>query len=211
MEIIAHRGLWFNEAEKNTLESFVGALENGFGIETDFRDFNGALVISHDLPDENSIDVTEFINLYKKYANNAPIALNIKSDGLQMLINEMVEEANFKNFFVFDMSIPDMKGYIKHKLPVFTRLSEYEKIPAFYDKCDGVWLDSFENEWYNEIIIREILENKKKITIVSPELHGRNYQSLWELLKSSDVYKHHLMSICTDYPLEAKEFFNVKN
>jgi glycerophosphoryl diester phosphodiesterase len=53
MKIIAHRGMWFNKHEQNTLVAFERALENGFGIETDFRDFNGSLVISHDLPLEN--------------------------------------------------------------------------------------------------------------------------------------------------------------
>jgi glycerophosphoryl diester phosphodiesterase len=36
------------ESEQNTEAAFRRALENGFGIETDFRDCGGSLVVSHD-------------------------------------------------------------------------------------------------------------------------------------------------------------------
>ncbi|MDR1148515.1 MAG: hypothetical protein LBK66_07780 [Spirochaetaceae bacterium] len=48
MNIIGHRGFWITESEQNTEAAFRRALENGFGIETDFRDCGGNLVISHD-------------------------------------------------------------------------------------------------------------------------------------------------------------------
>lgn len=39
MQIIAHRGFWELEKEQNTTLAFQKSFENGFGIETDFRDF----------------------------------------------------------------------------------------------------------------------------------------------------------------------------
>jgi glycerophosphoryl diester phosphodiesterase len=50
MRIIAHRGFWKMKSEQNTMAAFQRAIENGFGIETDFRYHAGNLVISHDLP-----------------------------------------------------------------------------------------------------------------------------------------------------------------
>jgi hypothetical protein len=40
---------------KKTLAAFERALQNGFGIETDFRDHNGKVVISHDPVTADSI------------------------------------------------------------------------------------------------------------------------------------------------------------
>ena len=46
MKIIAHRGFWIKDSEKNTVKAFERALENGFGIETDLRDYNQKIVAS---------------------------------------------------------------------------------------------------------------------------------------------------------------------
>ena len=48
--ILAHRGFWTEPAEKNSREALERAFREGFGIETDIRDRNGALVVSHDPP-----------------------------------------------------------------------------------------------------------------------------------------------------------------
>ena len=54
IQIISHRGFWKNDEEKNTLEAFQKSFSNGFGIETDIRDLDGRIVISHDVPHSNS-------------------------------------------------------------------------------------------------------------------------------------------------------------
>lgn len=77
LHIVAHRGYWLNHAEKNTAIAFSRALEHGFGIETDFRDLNGQLVVSHDVPVDGVMKIDEFIELYKKTPVSVPMALNI--------------------------------------------------------------------------------------------------------------------------------------
>ena len=52
--------------EQNKLVAFKRAINSGFGIETDIRDFNGKLVISHSLPDTNSIKLSELLKLILK-------------------------------------------------------------------------------------------------------------------------------------------------
>lgn len=209
MQIIAHRGYWLTESEKNTSTAFIRALEHGFGIETDFRDLNGSLVVSHDVPVEGVMKVTEFIDLYKRTPVLAPMALNIKSDGLHSLVKNLIAELGMTNCFVFDMSVPDARGYIAEKIPFFTRLSEYETAPAFLDQSCGVWLDAFESEWYDEEVIQNILDKEKQVAIVSPELHRRSHLELWQFLKKYNFHKNVLVSLCTDFPLDAKDYFNV--
>lgn len=207
-KIIAHRGYWLEQSEKNTATAFRRALEHGFGIETDFRDLNGRLVISHDMPDDSAMKIEEFIDLFKKNPVPAPIALNIKADGLYTLIKDLIIQSGMPNYFVFDMSVPDTRGYIAQQVPVFTRLSEYETAPAFFEQSRGVWLDAFESEWYDSTVIKKLLDSNKEVAIVSPELHRRPHLKLWHLLKENNFHKTNLVSLCTDFPQEAKEYFN---
>lgn len=209
MQIIAHRGFWLDPSEKNTSIAFARALENGFGIETDFRDLNGELVISHDLPGDDAMPIGDFVSLYATACNDVLMALNIKADGLQSLVKKMVEDSGMENYFVFDMSVPDMRGYFSEGIPTFTRLSEYEQSPAFLDKSTGFWLDAFEGKWYDLPIINSLLEKNKQIVIVSPELHGRTHRELWGFVKKNHLHQNPLISLCTDFPLEAREYFYV--
>jgi len=208
MQIIAHRGYWLDSSEKNSFVAFSRALEYGFGIETDFRDLNGELVVSHDVPVVGAMKVDKFINLCKQYPVSAPMALNIKSDGLYPLVKDLITQSGMTNYFVFDMSVPDTRGYLAEQIPVFTRLSEYETAPAFLYKSSGVWLDAFESEWYDEKVIQNLLDQKKQVAIVSPELHRRPHLEQWQFLKEHHFHKSDLVSLCTDFPLEAREYFN---
>ena len=64
INIIAHRGLWSEDVNfQNTKLAFQNALKNGFGIETDIRDSNGELVISHDVADKNAMKLIDFLDL----------------------------------------------------------------------------------------------------------------------------------------------------
>ena len=77
IEILAHRGCWGNEEEKNTLNAFKKAFELGFGVETDLRDICGKIVISHDMPKGNELSFEDL--LIEMNGRNLPLALNIKA------------------------------------------------------------------------------------------------------------------------------------
>ena len=83
--ILAHRGWWTKPAEKNSFEAIRRAIDAGFGIETDFRDLNGTIVISHDPPQGEVLCAESFFGLYAQIGTNGRLALNIKADGLQKL------------------------------------------------------------------------------------------------------------------------------
>lgn len=209
MIILSHRGYWKEISEKNLPVAFERSFSLGFGTETDIRDYKGELVISHDIADEKCISVKEMFEIYNKYNNTLPLALNIKSDGLQIKLKELIKEYKIKDYFVFDMSVPDGLQYIKQDMKTFTRESEYEKIPSFYDEACGVWLDEFQGNWINKEVIEQHIKNNKKICIVSPDLHKREYRNEWQHYKEveKELSIDSLM-ICTDYPEEAKEFFH---
>jgi hypothetical protein len=205
MKIISHRGFWVDLNDKNSLFAFNESFKLGFGIETDIRDFDGKLVVSHDIPNEKNINFSSLIDLIKN--ENHLIALNIKSDGLSNLIHEAMFEYNINNWFVFDMSIPDLRSHLDVGNPVFIRISDVEKDEIWIDEVKGIWLDSFSKNWFDNDIILKYLNSGKKVCVVSPELHKREHMQLWSQL--IDISKYDNLILCTDFPDKAKTFFNL--
>ena len=211
MKILSHRGYWKTASEKNTTIAFERSFSLRFGTETDIRDYGGKLVISHDIADENSITVEHLFEIYKSYDSQLPLALNIKADGLQAKLKELLIAYRIENYFVFDMSIPDTLGYLKAGIRCFTRQSEYEPTPALYDQAAGVWMDSFLDDWIEEQHIDLHLTADKQVCLVSPDLHKRYHNPFWIKLSKMRIIDSDNIMLCTDNPEDAKEFFYGKN
>lgn len=209
IQIIAHRGYWKSPKEKNTFLAFERALDLGFGIETDFRDRTGILVVEHDLPTSNSLPASDFFDLVSRYNSRGPLALNIKADGLHILLQNEIQRRDLKNYFCFDASIPDSLKYTQMKIPYFHRLSEFEPWTQLVESASGLWLDQFQKNWYSAGQLSEWLKNQT-VCIVSPELHRRPHLELWSVLREAMAQSpvSHQPSICTDFPEEAQAFFN---
>ena len=203
MKIISHRGFWHTPSEKNTETAFCRSFELGFGTETDVRDSMGELVISHDTPRGGEMSLIDLLSLLG--GNEHLLAINIKSDGLAKLLSESMTEYNRANWFVFDMSVPDMRDHFAAGNPVFARMSEVEQEPAWFDRIEGVWLDSFENEWFDSTFISSLIHKGKRVCVVSSELHGRDYSILWSKLLPLSTEDQ--LILCTDFPGKAKEYF----
>lgn len=209
MEIISHRGYWKESSEKNTEVSFERSFSLGFGTETDLRDFLGDIVISHDIPLEKKITFSEFLKCYKDSKCKGRLALNIKSDGLHQNIISQLIKSGVDNYFVFDMSIPDAIKSLEYGLNTFLRFSEYEPKNQLWEKCVGIWYDSFGTNKLDFVLIKEIIDEGKDVCIVSSELHNRDFESQWEIIKQ--LPKKYLESksllLCTDIPEKASEYF----
>ncbi|WP_146592717.1 hypothetical protein [Novipirellula galeiformis] len=213
VELLAHRGLWNDASEKNQRRALRCALDSGFGLETDLRDFQGQVVIAHDCPiaDHNEkITLDDLCQLYRKSASHACLALNIKADGLADIVHSTLLKHKIDNYFVFDMSVPDLLAHLRQSQHCFTRQSEYESVPSLLQRCEGVWLDAFESRWYGEEVIEAHLCSGKSVCIVSSELHGRSAHEVWPLVRR--VAKRNLhdarLLLCTDNPNEFKGFMN---
>jgi len=206
MKIICHRGLWRKREEQNTLDSFALAFNNGFGIEIDVRQMQNQLVISHDpVSSIKLLTLEEVLELYCKLASKENfIAINIKTDGIAKNLQRTLKSFNINNYFTFDMSVPEMRIYNTYGIKYFSRASELEKEIVLLDGAMGVWLDSFETDWFSYNIFEKIINLGKTLCIVSPELHGRYHLKQWSLINNYPM-KNKLM-ICTDKPFEAKEF-----
>lgn len=203
--ILAHRGWWEQEAEKNTFDAFARAARNGYGIETDVRDCSGDLVIAHDMPVGGEIAFEDVAQLCAE--TNVPLAINIKADGLATALEDLLNRCPGLSAFCFDMSGPELFQYQKRGLPTFTRASEFETAPVLYDHAEGIWLDAFVSDWYSPGRVKEFLNDGKKVAVVSPELHRRNHGDLWHALRNAGFGELDNVMLCTDFPEAALEFF----
>ena len=215
MECLAHRGFWKSPGEKNTRVAFERALEAGFGIETDLRDHDGTIVISHDPPGgegEPEMTFEDFLTLYRQMEAGGTLALNIKADGLAAETLRLLQQFDLPRYFVFDMSIPDMLGYARLGMSCFSRQSEFESPVMFeadstFSPIHGIWLDSFSSIWYSTDLVSKHLASGLDVCLVSPELHGRNPDPWWDELKAfrktlqpSDDSNFGSLMLCTDFP-----------
>jgi hypothetical protein len=209
MIILAHRGLWKSKKEQNTLVAFEHSFQNGFGIETDLRDFRGHLVISHDIATEDSLRLDKMLSCYKKIGHELTLAINIKSCGLEHLLKKMLNDFRVTNYFVFDLSVCELVKYRKIGVKFFARISELEGIPIFLEDAEGIWVDEFFGPWISESQVLKYLKRGRKVCFVSPELQKRafkktwsGYRRIWKLSGSHDLM------VCTDHPQKARSYFN---
>jgi len=209
--ILAHRGLWEKISEKNTKSALFNALENGFGIETDLRfDKSMGLVISHDILNKSNkyLSFEELLIFYKSKKIKSKLAINIKSDGLHSELKKLLNLYNINEYFLFDMSIPDLISGVKYNLNQFIRFSCYEDPYPYADITNGVWIDIYNSKSASKSEIINLNKKWSSVVFVSPELHGQNHLEYWNFIKS--FYKNSKINnmLCTDLPNEAYSFFN---
>ena len=208
MKILSHRGYWVEPHEKNQWVAFERTIACGFGTETDVRDCAGELVISHDPPTSGALKLDQVLDHFTGTSSgHLPLAMNIKADGLAPRLAEAFAGRGL-DWFVFDMSFPDMLQQLKVGNPVFGRMSEYEALPQdLMGMLRGVWLDAFTSDWFEADTIRRLLDQGLEVCVVSPELHGRPHQALWEKLQPFNAAEG--LMLCTDFPEEASTLLEV--
>lgn len=217
MHILSHRGWWRSHEERNSRAALQRAFDAGFGIETDVRDCDGILVISHDMPRRHGrsplLEFDEFLEFYSAFSARPTLALNVKSDGLVDALARSLNEYSVTNYFLFDMSVPDTRAYLSRGLNVFTRRSEYETGSRLDEQAIGLWLDAFENYFVDPELALNVIRDGKKAALVSPELHSRAHLDAWEAWRDAlarlPAEDRHLVFLCTDFPADAKNFFDV--
>jgi len=209
IELLAHRGWWDRPEDRNTPQALNRAFAAGLGVETDVRDCDGEIVVSHDPPRAGKCQtLRSMLDMYAKAGNPGTLALNVKADGLQAPVRSVLQEFRIPRYFVFDMSIPDTLQWLKAEVPVFARQSEFESDVQLYDRAPGVWLDAFQSDWYQADLIATHRAAKKKVAVVSPELHGRPHQNIWNLLSTLPGDG---ILLCTDLIADARRFFHGQN
>ena len=211
MELLAHRGVWTTRDERNAPHAIEAAFRRGWGVETDLRDLAGRIAISHDGPlADHTYFLDDLLTTWRAHGGAGTLALNIKADGLQAAVADMLRPGEADRCFVFDASVPDERLWLRAGIvPTFVRHSELEPAPEaspHYRLAAGVWLDAFEGEWWDAGVVRAHLANGLRVAIVSPELHGRPHEATWRRLADGGLWHEPGVLLCTDLPAEADAF-----
>lgn len=198
--IVAHRGLWSDRDDRNSLIALTEAVEAGFGVETDIRDLGASLSIRHD-PAEIGVAWSEAWGTLRGCKGR--LAFNVKADGLIRFLEE--QQPLPESVFFFDMSWPQTLEYVRAGLPVALRVSEWEPLNlTLFERLAvpvRLVLDAFESDWWlGDETVREA-SLIGEVMMISPELHGRDPRAAWDWA-AERIEEGGRVSVCTDRCLD---------
>ena len=190
MKFIVHRINTIRALEK---------IPKKYGVEVDLRDYGNRLILQHD-PFKDGEDFKEYL---KEYDHNT-IILNIKSEGIEFRVLELLKEFKIKNYFFLDCSFPMI--YLlseKGEKNIALRYSEYEKLDTIIKmkgRVNWVWVDCFSALPLDKNSFQSMKKNGFKLCLVSPELVGR----IEDIIKYKQFFSDSNMfvdAICTKYEI----------
>ena len=163
MKFIAHR--------INTVKELI-QVPKKYGVEIDARDQYNNIILNHDPFKEG-----ENIDVFLQNFQHDTLIINIKSEGIEYKIMEILSKYKINNYFFLDSSFPMIYKLSKKGIRNFAlRLSEFESISdtfKFKRLVDWIWVDCF-TKWslpYKEY--KSLSDLEYKICVVSPDLLGR--------------------------------------
>lgn len=176
MKLIAHR--------RNTIEELIATPVN-YGIEVDIRSYCDHLVIHHD-PFEQGESFEAWLAFY----NHGTLILNVKEEGLEARLIELMEIYRISDFFFLDQSFPFLVKWSKlGEIRCAVRISEFESINTALKlsrKIGWVWVDCFNHFPLNKDDALKLKDAGFKLCLVSPELHE---------VKADEVIKQFIVAI----------------
>lgn len=196
--IFAHRGLWQESREQNTYEAICSAADAGFSIETDILQDASGIRVSHDYFDRNPrLDLAKVLGVGR-------LALNIKSDAAWVVDDSSGEAIHTTGSFFFDGSNPVMFQVMRSGYRFANRISDIETPAAL--EAEVLWIDSLVDDfWFmRDEKAMALFQSYKTLIFVSPELHGRQPNQFWGVIRELDerLPSSSELGMCTDFPFE---------
>ena len=188
MKYIAHR--------VNTI-SQLRTTDCDFGVEVDIRSNGDNLVIHHD-----PFSVGEPFDAWLKEYHHGTLILNVKEEGLENSLLELMRKYKITDFLFLDQSFPFLiKTSSEGETRCAVRVSEYETVEtalALAGKVDWIWVDCFNVFPLSKSDYLQLRAAGLKLCLVSPELQGRNPEKeiskLITLLRDLDML---IDAVCT--------------
>ena len=191
MEIIIHR--------QNTLNELL-SLPSKYGAEIDIRSSGSKLILQHD-PFIGGEDFLEWIQKYK----HGTLILNLKEEGLESSLIEIMDVHGILNYFFLDQSFPFLLKFSKVcQGRSAVRVSEFESINTAMNlagKVKWAWIDCFNRFPLKFQDIQDLKLLGYKLCLVSPELHGRtSVDEIPNLMTYLSENKIFFDAVCTKHP-----------
>lgn len=189
MIIIKHR--------VNNLESLKKTPDK-YGVEIDLRSENKKIFLSHDPFTKGPL-----LENWLKNFNHKIIVLNVKEEGLEVKILDLLKKKKINNFFFHDQTFSSLLKQMK-KTKVSIRFSEFEDLKKknyLFRRIKWLWLDNFSKIDMNRKFYNFLKKRKVKICLVSPELVKiKNKQKIRAIFKKLINKKIMPDAVCTKYP-----------
>jgi hypothetical protein len=201
MKIIKHRC--------NTLDKLLATNLN-YGVEVDIRSFGKKLIMHHD-PFVEGESFEDWINFYQ----HETLILNVKEEGLESRLIEIMAKKRIENYFFLDQSFPFLVKWAtqsKHRCAV--RISEFESVEtalSLSGKVNWIWVDCFTHFPLTHLDAQRLKKAGFKLCLVSPELQGRDAKKeitlLVNILNERNISAD---AVCTKYPAIWENFIDLK-
>lgn len=179
----------------NTIEQLKKVPKNQ-GIELDLRYEDKNIILQHE-PFETGELFTDFLKFYRHQL----IILNVKSEGIESKILEILNQHQIKNYFFLDLSLPFLVKYAREgEKNIAIRFSEFEPLEfvlSFAGLLDWIWVDCFTKMPLNESNYA-ILKKHFKICLVSPELQNHPKENI--LTYKKQLKNFQIDAVCTKFP-----------
>lgn len=165
MNYIAHRVNTVAELRK---------LPREYGVELDLRDnLDGRIYIQH-----NPFEAGENFEDYLKEYHHGTMILNVKSERIELKIQELMKKYGITDYFYLDSSFPMIYLLSQSgEKRVALRISEYEGLDTARNmagKVEWIWVDCFSKIPIGRNEYEELKKLGYKLCFVSPELQGRD-------------------------------------
>ncbi len=164
MHLIAHR--------RNTV-ALLNDTPARYGVEVDIRSVGDQLIIHHD-PFTAGESFDEWIAAYR----HGTLILNVKEEGLEARLIELMNAHRIVDFFFLDQSFPlIVKCANTGERRCAARISEFESVAtalALAGKIDWIWVDCFTHFALSGEDAAHLQGAGFRLCLVSPELQGRD-------------------------------------
>lgn len=190
MEIIMHR--------RNTLAE-LEATPAFCGAEMDIRTWNGELIVQHE-PFAKGPFFAEWLDHF----HHGTLILNVKEEGLEEKILELVRKRGVRNFFFLDQSFPFLlKTARAGERRCAVRVSEYESMETamrLAPLIDWVWVDCFTRFPLEAGQAEALQAAGLKLCLVSPELEGFGREAVPAMRRKLEKFGVRAEAVCTKFP-----------
>ena len=187
MLIIEHRINWSVKLQN---------IPENHGVEIDLRSLNGDIILAHD----PFVEGERFVDWLKFYRNQF-LVLNIKEEGIEDNIIEILRSREIENYFFLDQSFPFLIKLIRNgNSKTAVRVSDFESVnTALATRPEWCWLDSFGLSWDFLLESVPLLDSAGiKTCLVSPELHGRSdTDEIIRLKELINTFRFKFDAVCT--------------
>ena len=171
-----------------------------FGVEIDLRSSHKDIILCHDPFSKNSVNFRDWL----QHFDHRLLILNVKEEGLEKYITQILRKLSINNYFFLDQSFPFLiKTSSNGETRSAVRFSEYESIDtviSLKNKINWVWVDYFTKFPLSLEQYQSLQSMNYKVCLVSPELQGHSPEIMKSLVSNLNSWKISVDAVCTKHP-----------